>query len=60
MKYVFDHIQTINELLRAQKKIILLTDFDGTLTPIREHPDLAILPEEVRQILIKISNNNNQ
>ena len=57
MKYVFDHIQTINELLRAHKKIILLTDFDGTLTPIREHPDLAILPEEVRQILIKISNN---
>lgn len=55
MKYVFDHIHAINELLRAHKKIILLTDFDGTLTPIREHPDLANLSEEVRQILVKFS-----
>lgn len=57
MKYAFDHLQTIHELLRAQKKIILLTDFDGTLTPIREHPDLAMLSEEVRQILLKFSQN---
>lgn len=55
MKYVFDHIQSINELLLAHKKIILLTDFDGTLTPIREHPDLASLSEEVRLLLAKIS-----
>ncbi|MEP9411963.1 MAG: trehalose-phosphatase [Candidatus Brocadia sp.] len=55
MKYAFDHIHTINELLRAHEKIILLTDFDGTLTPIREHPDLAVLSEEVRQILQNFS-----
>lgn len=57
MKYVFDHIQTINELFRTHKKIILLTDFDGTLTPIREHPDLANLSEKVRQVLLKFSHN---
>lgn len=55
MKYAFDHLQTINELLRAYKKIILLTDFDGTLTPIQEHPDMAILSEEMHQILLNIS-----
>lgn len=57
MKYAFDHIHTINELLRAHKKIILLTDFDGTLTPIREHPDLAVLSEEARNVLLKFSRN---
>lgn len=57
MKYAFDHIHTITELLRAHKKIILLTDFDGTLTPIREHPDLAVLSEEARNVLLKFSRN---
>lgn len=57
MKYAFNHFQTINELLRAHKKIILLTDFDGTLTPIQEHPDLALLSEDMRHILLKFSQN---
>ncbi|HHT9127129.1 MAG TPA: trehalose-phosphatase [Candidatus Wujingus californicus] len=57
MKYVFDNIQTVNELLRSKENVILLTDFDGTLTPIRKHPDLAALSEEIRQILIKFSHN---
>ncbi|KKO20806.1 MAG: trehalose-phosphatase [Candidatus Brocadia sp.] len=55
MKYAFDHLQAIRELLLAHDKITLLTDFDGTLTPIQEHPDLAILSEDIRQILLKFS-----
>ena len=55
MKYLFENIQIVNELLRTREKVILLTDFDGTLTPIQESPDLAILSEETRQILIKFS-----
>ncbi|MBI2469689.1 MAG: trehalose-phosphatase [Planctomycetes bacterium] len=55
MKYLFENIQAVNELLHAKKNVILLTDFDGTLTPIRKHPDLAALSEEIRQILINIS-----
>lgn len=57
MKYLFDNLQTITERFQANKKIILLTDYDGTLTPIQEHPDLAILSEEVRQLLVKFSSN---
>ena len=55
MKYLFDHIQNVNELFKTNTKIILLTDYDGTLTPIQESPDLAILSEEVRQILLNYS-----
>ena len=55
MKYLFENLQTVNELLLAKEKVILLTDFDGTLTPIRKHPDLATLSEEIRQTLIKLS-----
>jgi len=57
MKYLFENIQTFNELLHTKENVILLTDFDGTLTPIRKHPDLAALSEEIRQILIKFSQN---
>src|SRR3990170_5413427 len=55
MKYLFENIQTVDALLKAREKTILLTDFDGTLTPIRKHPDLAVLSEEIRQTLIKFT-----
>src|SRR3990170_2096788 len=55
MKYLFENIQTVDALLKAREKTILLTDFDGTLTPIRKHPDLAALSEEIRQTLIKFT-----
>ena len=57
MKYLFENIQAVNELLHARENVIILTDFDGTLTPIQKHPDLAALSEEIRQILIKFSHN---
>jgi trehalose-phosphatase len=55
MKYLFENIQSVNELIHAREKTIILTDFDGTLTPIRKHPDLAALSEEIRRTLIKFS-----
>ena len=57
MKYLFENIQTVDALLNAREKTILLTDFDGTLTPIQKHPDLAALSEEVLQLLAKLSSN---
>ncbi len=37
--------------LREARRILLLTDYDGTLTPIVERPELANLPEGTRLIL---------
>ncbi len=58
MKYLFDNIQTIHERIHARRNIILLSDYDGTLTPICEHPDLAILSEKVRKLLEKFAAHN--
>lgn len=55
MKYLFENIRTVDALLKSRGKIILLTDFDGTLTPIQKHPDHVNLSEEIRQTLIKFT-----
>ena len=36
---------------RQGSSLVLLFDYDGTLTPIVEHPDLAILSRRTRQLL---------
>ncbi len=58
MKYLFDDIQTIRKRIHAHNKIILLSDYDGTLTPICEHPDIAIISEKVRKLLEKFTSHN--
>lgn len=58
MKYLFDDIQTIYKHIHARNKVILLSDYDGTLTAICEHPDLAILPEKVRELLKKLTSHH--
>jgi trehalose 6-phosphate phosphatase len=42
--------KVVNQL-RDARHILLLTDYDGTLTPIMERPELANLSEEMRQLL---------
>ncbi len=37
--------------LRDARQVLLLTDYDGTLTPIVERPELASLPENTRRLL---------
>ncbi|GLH02508.1 Trehalose-6-phosphate synthase [Gryllus bimaculatus] len=37
-------------------KLALLLDYDGTLAPIAPHPDLAIMPEETKNVLERLSN----
>ena len=34
----------------------LLLDYDGTLSPIAKHPDLAILPPETKKVLERLAN----
>jgi trehalose-phosphatase len=40
----------IRQIQRA-RHVLFLTDFDGTLTPIVEKPELAVLPEATRNLL---------
>jgi len=41
----------VAEQLRSAKHILLVADYDGTLTPIVERPDLANLPKSTKQLL---------
>ena len=35
--------------------LALLLDYDGTLTPIVKHPDLAVIPPETKRVLERLS-----
>lgn len=37
------------------KKLVIFLDYDGTLTPIVARPELAVLSEEMRQVLRRLS-----
>jgi trehalose 6-phosphate phosphatase len=55
MKYLFDEWKKLSRELARWKKILLLTDYDGTLTPIVSRPELAVLNKSVRKLLLFIS-----
>lgn len=37
-------------------KLSLILDYDGTLTPLTSHPDLAIMSEETKRVLERLAN----
>lgn len=49
MKHLLDNIGDITESLRAGT--ILLFDYDGTLVPIAEKPELAVFSSDIRALL---------
>ncbi len=51
MEHVFSAWQDISRRLKEARHILLLSDYDGTLTPIVERPELADLSEETRELL---------
>jgi trehalose-phosphatase len=50
----FDHLEEVDSQL-SQKEIFVFLDYDGTLTPIVATPDLAIISEEMRAVVQKLS-----
>lgn len=54
MDYLFTQISKIKELLR-DKFILLLLDYDGTLTPIVEMPEKAVIFKEAKELLQGLS-----
>ena len=54
MKYLFSQFSKIKELL-SNKFILLLLDYDGTLTPIVKTPSKAIIHKDTKGLLQKLS-----
>ncbi len=55
MKYLFDNWAKISSKICTSDHIFLLSDFDGTLTPIVSKPHLVRLEDEIRRHLGSIS-----
>jgi len=51
VQYLFQSWESFSSDVRAASHILLLSDYDGTLTRIVSRPDEAILPPEVREKL---------
>jgi len=49
-----DHFDEIEAALGTSEPAVFL-DYDGVLTPIVEHPDLAVLSDETRQVLADLA-----
>ncbi len=52
--YFFDHENEFKKVI-TQKEPLIFLDYDGTLTPIVDTPDLAILTDEMRDLISEIS-----
>jgi trehalose 6-phosphate phosphatase len=51
MQYLFDAWNRIIQRLKSADHILLLSDYDGTLIPIVDRPELAVLAPETRRLL---------
>jgi len=54
---LFDRLSNIESQLRASRGVLLFLDFDGTLAPIVDIPDQAVLRPETRVLLRRLSEN---
>jgi trehalose 6-phosphate phosphatase len=57
LKHLLSSWLEVAEQIRNAKRILFLTDFDGTLTPIVERPELANISENTRNLLESLSHN---
>jgi trehalose 6-phosphate phosphatase len=51
LRHIFADWPNILQRLSDARQILLLTDYDGTLTPIMERPDLVTTPDSLQQLL---------
>ncbi len=57
MQPLLEHLPELEPRLRAAPEILLFLDFDGTLAPIVEDPDLASMPSGTFQALTRLASN---
>ncbi|HEX75567.1 MAG TPA: trehalose-phosphatase [Dehalococcoidia bacterium] len=58
MQYLFDAWSKVAHYLKSAKHVLLLCDYDGTLTPIVDRPELAAPPRDTRKSLLKLARNH--
>jgi trehalose 6-phosphate phosphatase len=51
LEYLFTSWPRILQDIRNARHVLLLSDFDGTLTPIVEHPEMAVLSPKISRLL---------
>jgi trehalose 6-phosphate phosphatase len=54
MKPLWRDWPSLKQTIAAQQRLILLLDFDGTLSPLAETPAAAKLPPHVRRLLLRL------
>lgn len=55
MEYLLPALTAALNRLKEGRRWLILSDFDGTLSPIAEGPDAAFLPEETREALQRLA-----
>lgn len=57
MQYLFDAWDRVSHRLKSARHVLVLCDYDGTLTPIVGQPELATLASDTRQIIQTLAKN---
>lgn len=57
MHYLFDAWDSLASRFNSADRVLLISDYDGTLTPIVDKPELAILSPEIRKLLRRLAKN---
>lgn len=55
MEHLLAAWSRVSEQLRDARQILLFIDYDGTLTPIVDRPELAEMPEDARRLLQELA-----
>lgn len=58
MEYLFDQLKQVRSKL-SNKHVLFFFDYDGTLTAIVQTPQQAVIPEETKELLKKLSQKPN-
>ncbi|CAG0904263.1 unnamed protein product, partial [Darwinula stevensoni] len=53
-----DFDEFLSKYIGDTAKIALLLDYDGTLAPITSKPDMAFMPAEMKNVLVRLSNSS--
>lgn len=54
MQHALERVTLWTDAWRASGRLVLLLDFDGTLAPIAERPELAAMPDRTRRALDRL------